>query len=341
MSIKLYVNTEAASITKAIVLGLGSPQQPTTLREFVQGAEQGIELYLIDPNGSYDSRSGQAGVNVKVSVSVRNGIPDQGEFTISDDSGATTSIGYDDSGAAVEAALNALNSGTGPNGGLVDVTKKATGCYLIVWRKVGARNALTGTSETLSPESSVVGSLSVTGTASIRCQQIVELMAQPIIYSATWAQITNGWSGTLNANNARVVQSLGSSSSIPVYIEVKIDDTVLAQGDTQLFSSVGNLLAQSAGNLPSGLLDTDVTIPRYRPDITSLTGGTATDLDGVATVDLSTGWLYMTGVAIGASAPARAWYLTSGTLAEDVANGVIRPDDYAASTNEKIWKAYF
>ena len=65
MSINLYVNTEPQSISKAIVQGTTQPQAPIPVREFVQGAEQAINLYLIDPDGSYDSRSGTGGVGSK------------------------------------------------------------------------------------------------------------------------------------------------------------------------------------------------------------------------------------------------------------------------------------
>ncbi|MFZ4597826.1 MAG: hypothetical protein ACOYNN_04200 [Terrimicrobiaceae bacterium] len=83
-------------------------------------------------------------------------------------------------------------------------------------------------------------------------------------------------------------------------------------------------------------------IPLLRLDITNETGGTATDLDGIPTtsINLSTfPLLYL--VCTGTSGAIQGWQLTSGTDAENVANGIVRPDDYNASTNAKVWKLKF
>lgn len=68
---------------------------------------------------------------------------------------------------------------------------------------------------------------------------------------------------------------------------------------------------------------------------TGLTGGGATVLDGVATVGvLATGHVITTallGVLVD-------WQLTAGTDAENAAQGFVRPDDYNASTNARVWK---
>jgi len=67
--------------------------------------------------------------------------------------------------------------------------------------------------------------------------------------------------------------------------------------------------------------------------ITGLTGGTATDLDGIVTLSQTLGAtpvLEVNGISY-------IYRLDSGTDAESVPI-VIRPDDYAASTNEKVWR---
>jgi hypothetical protein len=66
---------------------------------------------------------------------------------------------------------------------------------------------------------------------------------------------------------------------------------------------------------------------------TGLTGGGANALDSFPTVDLNTGVraMYVNGTNVSLYA------LFAGTDAESSPN-VIRPDDYAASTNEKVWK---
>lgn len=73
--------------------------------------------------------------------------------------------------------------------------------------------------------------------------------------------------------------------------------------------------------------------PLWKPAIIGLTGGGATKLDGLTTsgkADLF--------VILRISSELQDWILTAGTTAEDADNGIVRPDDYAATTNEQVWK---
>lgn len=75
---------------------------------------------------------------------------------------------------------------------------------------------------------------------------------------------------------------------------------------------------------------------RYLPTArTALTGGAATALDGEATVGLTVGTTLRAAVVSGVLG---WWQLQAGTDAENAAGGIVRPDDYATSTNEKVWK---
>lgn len=71
----------------------------------------------------------------------------------------------------------------------------------------------------------------------------------------------------------------------------------------------------------------------YYKDITSHTGGGVTALDGISTVgkSLLLAQLYL-------ADELQDWRLFAGTTAEDAANGIVRPDDYNATTNAQIWK---
>lgn len=70
-------------------------------------------------------------------------------------------------------------------------------------------------------------------------------------------------------------------------------------------------------------------------DVTSLTGGGSTTLDGQVTANgaILTG----TVVLLSYGRVGQFWKLIAGTDAESVATGVVRPDDYHASTNARIW----
>lgn len=71
----------------------------------------------------------------------------------------------------------------------------------------------------------------------------------------------------------------------------------------------------------------------YYKGITALTGGGAAALDGIATVGKSALL-----VEIYVADELQTWRLFAGTNAEDAASGLVRPDDYNASTNAQVWK---
>jgi hypothetical protein len=74
----------------------------------------------------------------------------------------------------------------------------------------------------------------------------------------------------------------------------------------------------------------------WLPTVTSQTGGTAADLDAVPTVAVTVGKVVMFKDA-DTSDLMRTYQLTAGSDAES-APTVIRPDDFNASTNAKVWK---
>jgi len=69
-----------------------------------------------------------------------------------------------------------------------------------------------------------------------------------------------------------------------------------------------------------------------RPDITGLTGGTATDLDGIATKGLAIG----TNVIINDGTESRIYRLTAWTAEVETEPTIILPDDFGAG-NQKVW----
>lgn len=71
----------------------------------------------------------------------------------------------------------------------------------------------------------------------------------------------------------------------------------------------------------------------YQRSITALTGGVSSCLDDIETVNLSNGELRFFYL----DAQLQFWRLQAGTEAEDTAAGIVRPDDYADTTNERNW----
>jgi hypothetical protein len=77
---------------------------------------------------------------------------------------------------------------------------------------------------------------------------------------------------------------------------------------------------------------------RYYPSITGLTGGGSTNLDGIPTTTLAARTLIHIMRSVDSIERLETWRLASSTDAEDAASGIVRPDDYHASTNAKVWK---
>lgn len=83
---------------------------------------------------------------------------------------------------------------------------------------------------------------------------------------------------------------------------------------------------------PSGDSAT-ATVSGPAAGIVGLTGGGETKLDGMTTVGVDDGKLVYVNDA---SEGPHFWELTTGTAAENVSGGVIRPDDYGVS-NTRNW----
>lgn len=107
-------------------------------------------------------------------------------------------------------------------------------------------------------------------------------------------------------------------------------------GLVPIMVSPGVLTATAAAGVTTPTLTAGTVTPI--PGITSLTGGGTTALDG-----LVTGASASPSIATGATVllsygrVGQTWQLIAGTDAEAPSAGVVRPDDYNASTNARIW----
>lgn len=115
---------------------------------------------------------------------------------------------------------------------------------------------------------------------------------------------------------------------------------VVRRGLSNQFTFALEAINPSSGEL-STLALMDSRYVANLNSITGLTGGTATDLDGQTTTDVSVGFTCFITPTIGGLVVPKHMRLVAGTTAEnaDPLAGplVIRPDDYHASTNAKVW----
>jgi hypothetical protein len=288
----IFINTERP-VDRSIVAGINQPQREAPAGAYVAGSSYDINLYFIQNDGTYDSRSGDAGTDVQLAISTI-ATPDNGTWTLTDGLGSVTdALTYGASAQAVEDALNALNSDTGPDNGtasLVDVEKQSDGQYTITWRTLGAQTALSGTSLSLFPESDVTGSIAVTGDGTEYAQQVIELTRQPSIYQNTWSTITNGHNATVALNTTRLLQSMVLDRGQPFWLEVKVDGEVVCREVVSVEESTMPASAFSGVAIQS-LLDAFAADPTVNANFdsnawaTALGGGTGDVVGPASAVD--------------------------------------------------------
>ncbi|MGB2560207.1 MAG: hypothetical protein ACPIG6_06395, partial [Akkermansiaceae bacterium] len=226
----IFINTERP-VDRSIVAGLNQPQREAAASAWVAGSSYDVNLYFVQNDGTYDAASGQAGQTVELAIAPVSE-PESGTFTLTDGTDTTAAISFGASGQDVEDALNALNSGTGPNLGtasLVDVEKVSDTQYAITFRTLGAMTALSGASVSLYPESTVTGSIAVTGSGSQYAQQVIEVVRQPAIYQPTWSTITNGFNATVALNTTRLLQAMVLERGEPFFLEIRLNGTTVAR----------------------------------------------------------------------------------------------------------------
>lgn len=132
-----------------------------------------------------------------------------------------------------------------------------------------------------------------------------------------------------------------SGSTLITYADAKLDSiSVTRRGLTNLFTFSLTATDPDTAAL-STLAQMDLRYVWNLSSITGLTGGGATNLDGLTTTDVTVGCSALITPTIGGLVIPKTFRLIAGTTAEnaDPAAGalVIRPDDYNASTNAKVW----
>lgn len=246
-------------------------------------------------------QAGNASVNEIQKVELSQGVYG-GSFALSYAGATSSMIPWNASGSDIQTALEALSTiGTGN----VSVSGDVGGAWNVTFK----------------------GTLANTNLA---------LMTS----SASGLLSPKGKIATLALNTGAIEQALGSASSISSTFEVEVTPsgsyrmTVL-----QTTVSILNDLIEGAPAVPAPISDYYTTIEsdnaytQNRSSFTGLTGGGAGALDGLATLTRTVGQI----VQFTTGTDTSFYQLKSGTDAES-SPSIIRPDDYAGTTNEKVWK---
>ena len=162
----------------------------------------------------------------------------------------------------------------------------------------------------------------------------------PAALQDTWSTITDGWEALLDLNTTGIQSLLAGEASVNTHVEVEVTD---GSGNKRTYGQrkirVLNQTIGSAAVSPTPTssfytkVETNAKFVQNQSSLTGLTGGTATDLDSLTTSGIAVGPI----VAVVLSDVLSYYQLQTGTDAESSPD-IIRPDDYAASTNEKIWQ---
>lgn len=146
-----------------------------------------------------------------------------------------------------------------------------------------------------------------------------------------------GFEGILPFNTLSLQQAFTATSdaSLNTFLEVKLtltgeDERVALQVPT---TCTRDLLGTGTLVVP---LYNSATSVLWLPTVTGYTGGGATNLDGYATADIPDSRLPIAAFFAHATLGGQLYTLVSGTTAES-SPSYIRPDDYNASTNARVW----
>ena len=251
----------------------------------------------------------------------------------------TTDVAYAASAATLEAALEATAAVVG-----VTVTKASSAPNFVVeWDAVGAVALLVGGPSSLTPASAVVTSELQAGSASAVERQIVRLTRQPYALQTVWSTIADGWSARLDCNTRGLLDFLEGEVSAGSTLELQlVDASQNVRTVGQVPCTIRNEAIDEASTIPtpfpSYLTATQVNqnFLQNRFQVTALDGG-GTALDGIPTGTTALPTVPTDAlVAIELGGDIFFYELVAGTDAESLPD-VVRPDDYAASTNERVW----
>lgn len=342
MAKEFYINTSAKDPQAAFVQSKESPT-PTALPQFRLGDLETVKIYLVDGKGSYDADSGSGSLTVKFGLGNKAAEPTGGTYTLTDGTDTTSALAYNASASEVQTALNLLNTSAGPYNDTVVVTGTFPD-YKVKWDTNGAVAILgVGTAGNLLTPACGIGFAEVTaGDGSTREEQSIHFAQTPVVYQETWAQITDGWEAQVIFATFELADFISGAESADIWFEIEITDgngdrVTRAQAKTVVHGEVISNEALQPVTLGTQLTAAEMRAQfvQNRSAVTGLTGGTSSDLDGIVTAGgaAAVGWM----VAVEIGDVVSLYELRSGTTAESSPD-VIRPDDYAASTNEVYWQ---
>ena len=252
----------------------------------------------------------------------------------------TTNMAYDAGASALHSALEATQAVVG-----VSVTKSGTApVFVVEWSSVGAVSLLIGGPSGLTPASAVVTSEIQAGSASQVERQIVRLTRQPCALQTSWADSGSYWTARLDCNTRGLLELLDGAASIGSTLELQLVDgsgniRTVGQTSCLIRNEAIDELSTIPAPFPAYLTSAQTLLACVQNQyaVTALTGG-GTALDGIVTGTSALPTVQTSSlICIELSSVLSFYELVTGTDTESSPD-VIRPDDYATTTNERVWK---
>ena len=153
--------------------------------------------------------------------------------------------------------------------------------------------------------------------------------------TASSLEAARGMSGTLDFNTIGVRDLITNEENESLTMEVEV---IATGSSTQTYTTTASIdsdiITQTSQPSPPTTTYSQYFM-RVETGVTGLQGGGSSKLDGLVTANGT----YPVGIVVFIliSGVPQMWQLTAGTQATNLGNGILRPVDYATTTNEKVW----
>jgi len=153
--------------------------------------------------------------------------------------------------------------------------------------------------------------------------------------TASSLEAARGMSGSLNFNTIGVRDLITNEENESLTMEVEV---IATGSSTQTYTTpasiASDIITQTSQPSPPTTTYSQYFM-RVETGVTGLQGGGSSNLDGLVTANGT----YPVGIVVFIliSGVPQMWQLTAGTQATNLGNGILRPVDYATTTNEKVW----
>lgn len=247
-TINLFLNRNNTGGLKSGLVKSATELSPVNFPPLVVGDSKSFKLQITegDTDGTLEDLTGYS---IKLGVGNPGATPTGGTWTIGDGTDTTSALQYNAAASAVQTALNALNTSTGPFGDTVTVSGAAGGPYKITFDSNGSQPALTVTTSSLTPESGATVSELTAGDGSTQEVQAIQLYQQPYVLVSSWTISTTTATASVDLTDYDLYSLVAAESDgeLETYVEIEVTD---ASGNVATLARVPVIV--SAEVLPTG-----------------------------------------------------------------------------------------